>query len=163
MTGFCPLDLVSGDQNAVERAMRHILYLPLSSSSTEPPSSSDATKLSHITNWALHFPLLQSLRDAQARLDTKGVFCSDVPDKDFLTAMTLRDCSVYLQVHMAGKGEVMAKLGDLDLKSAEKMEYWMRVEEPLIEEGWYAGTEEEGEEREAVDCALGREGKEEGE
>jgi inositol-pentakisphosphate 2-kinase len=77
--------------------------------------------------------------------------------------MTLRDCSVYLQVQTDGKGEVVAKLGDLDLKSKEKTGYWRGVEGPLIEEGWYAGTEEGGEEREAVDCALGREGKEEGE
>ena len=49
--------------------------------------------------------------------------------------------------------EVEARLGDLDLKSQGKKEYWRKTELSLIEEGWYEGQESE-EKRQPLVCQL---------
>jgi inositol-pentakisphosphate 2-kinase len=103
--------------------------------------------------WLRYSPLVSKLASLQAILDTKGVFAADPTDKNFLTAMTLRDCSLYMQVPQDLSAPVVAKIGDLDLKRPEKAEYWKDVERPLLEEGWYAGTEKE-EDRQPLDCNL---------
>lgn len=67
--------------------------------------------------------------------------------------MTLRDCSLYLQVPEHLPACIIAKIGDLDLKRPEKAEYWKDVERPLLQEGWYMGTENE-EDKQPLDCNL---------
>ena len=77
-------------------------------------------------------------------------------DEDFLLAMTLRDCTVFVRFPSEGRSEeVEARLGDLDLKSREKKEYWRRSELELIEDGWYGGKESE-EIRQPLVCQLSR-------
>jgi inositol-pentakisphosphate 2-kinase len=71
--------------------------------------------------------------------------------------MTLRDCSVYVRFPAKEKDDekmVEARLGDLDVKSAEKGGAWKRQERELIEGGWYTGSEVE--KRREITCALGR-------
>ena len=36
---------------------------------------------------------------------------------------------------------IMARLGDLDLKSPSKFGEWRKMEQQLIDEGWYTGQE----------------------
>ena len=89
---FCPLSLVSADQNRVAVAADIILGLPESERKEE-----SATRQGLIT-FLLETTLLQRLRDLQMKLDPIGVLAADVSGKDFLTAMTIRDCSLFLKV-----------------------------------------------------------------
>ncbi|QIW94749.1 hypothetical protein AMS68_000267 [Peltaster fructicola] len=85
-------------------------------------------------------PLLASLKQHQQRLDRHGVL--SVKDVDGIVnlcrAMTLRDCTLYVR---RSKGNIEARLGDLDLKQPEKLTSWRNAEKTLIDEGWYANTE----------------------
>lgn len=68
-------------------------------------------------------------------------------EDDIWTAMTLRDCSLFLKVWVRkrrGRGmeaRVDAKVGDLDLKGGEggRAVYWRDVERRLRMGGWYTG------------------------
>jgi len=62
--------------------------------------------------------------------------------------MTLRDCTVFLRFPSE------ARLGDLDVKSPDKENYWNETEQDLINRGFYHGIEEE---RWPNECALGPE------
>jgi inositol-pentakisphosphate 2-kinase len=145
---FCPLDLVSKDDAALYRAARAILGL------SHPISPIGFKRLYRMSRWARKSLLLPRLANLQSSLDPVGVFAADPMDKGFLTAMTLRDCSLYLQVPEHDlSAPIIAKIGDLDLKRPEKADYWKDVERPLLEEGWYLGTERE-EHQQPFDCNL---------
>jgi hypothetical protein len=68
-------------------------------------------------------------------------------EDDIWTAMTLRDCSLFLKIWVRkrrGRGmeaRVDAKVGDLDLKGGEggRAVYWRDVERRLRMGGWYGG------------------------
>lgn len=66
-------------------------------------------------------------------------------DEAYSLAMTLRDCSLFVLVPVAPgaePGEVVAKLGDTDMKNfAVKKEYWVRMEREFHESGVYWNTE----------------------
>jgi inositol-pentakisphosphate 2-kinase len=128
---FCPLDLVSNSSADLRRV----------SSQLVGPNRSLAM-IERFAKWLETNTLLRNLLSYQKRLDQKGVLVGDVDDENFLAAMTLRDCTVFVKFHSEETGkEVEARLGDLDLKSRAKKEYWRRTELELIEEGWYEGKE----------------------
>ena len=88
-------------------------------------------------------PILGRLREQQERLDPCGVLNVNEEDAaavlDVCKAMTLRDCTMFMNVPQ--RGGFQAKLGDLDLKQPEKLEKWRSIERSLIDEGWYANEE----------------------
>lgn len=97
--------------------------------------------------------LLQKLKHLQEAGDPFGILDANRTDpwsKEFLTAMTLRDCTLFLRI---SENCIEAKLGDLDSKTpnAGKLEYWRCLEKVLIQEGWYMGEEKE---KQANDCLL---------
>lgn len=57
--------------------------------------------------------------------------------------MTFRDCSVFVRfpANAANDHLIEARIGDLDLKSPRKAQYWKDTEKALINEGWYTGME----------------------
>ena len=157
--GFCPLDLVSEDREAVCRGLR----LPLSGvvKSTELPADDAYMVGDQLTDSLVFQRLLRSLRDAQVRLDPRGILClpeGDVPSMEFLTATTLRDCTLFIRVRKERWSDeafsVETRLGDLDLKEPEigKIRHWRETERSLVEGGWYAGRSEE------TVCLLARTG-----
>jgi inositol-pentakisphosphate 2-kinase len=85
--------------------------------------------------------LLTRLRDLQQDLDQDGPLGVGEDSQFFPLAMTLRDCSVFLQIFSAAEGsehKVVARLADLDKKNASaKLPYWRRTEQELIEHGAY--------------------------
>ena len=110
--------------------------------------------IERFAKWLETDQLLRQLRSYQVKLDQKGVLAGDVDDEDFLTAMTLRDCTLFVKFQPAESGgKVEARLGDLDLKSRVKKEYWQRSELELIEEGWYEGKEST-DDRQPLVCQL---------
>jgi inositol-pentakisphosphate 2-kinase len=130
---FCPLDLLSKDPH-VTLAVSRLLFAP-----SVPP----AAILHRMSYWLQTNTLLQRLYNYQQIFDRVGPLNGDCNDKDFLCAMTLRDCSVYLRFPSDGDTRpIEARIGDLDLKSKDKKQYWHDLEKQLIDEGWYQGTEE---------------------
>ncbi len=143
---FCPLDLVSSNRDDIIRCAKILLH----------PEPDHAAAL-RFALWVERTPLLRYLRERQQSLDTKGVFKSDPNDEKFRAAMTLRDCTVFLRFledDPYGKS-AEAKLGDLDLKSKDKAQYWRDTERALIDEGWYMGTEK-AEDKQPLTCQLHR-------
>jgi len=91
-SGFCPLRLASGDRSQVVVAVDQILPSPKLS------ASRDERLRGLIVNWILNGSLLQRLKQLQMELDPVGVLEADLATQDFLTAMTLRDCTLFLRV-----------------------------------------------------------------
>jgi inositol-pentakisphosphate 2-kinase len=117
--------------------------------------------------WLSKNTLLPRLRQMQMSLDPVGVLRNDKSNEKFRAAMTLRDCTVFVRFcstsnsgssaefvpDRAGDRRVEARLGDLDLKSPSKAQYWKDTENSLIDEGWYTGTEKK-EDRQPLTCQL---------
>ncbi len=135
--GLCPLNLM--DQNSIVIAVCHIMGLD--PQRLQEYSGSERDMLGRIRDFLFKDPLLRRLRQLQMDKDPKGVLKANAISQDFLAAMTLRDCTLYLKV---SQGSIGARLGDLDLKTGKgKTEYWKALERQLIEGGWYTATEKE--------------------
>ncbi|KAI9706430.1 MAG: Inositol-pentakisphosphate 2-kinase [Candelina mexicana] len=136
---LCPLDLASQDIARIKRAVGFLI----------PPSITSEEHVGELgqrlVEFLLNNPIVPRLQQLQRDLDPLGVLYADVSSSQFLTAMTLRDCTLYLKMRQAGQGPIEARLGDLDLKSPDegKAEYWRAVEKELIDGGWYTGTEDD--------------------
>ena len=89
---FCPLDLVSSKASNVERAVRAILrYTGVAHFSNEELQK-------RLVAFFLGSKLLSKVRDLQQNLDPSGILYANPSTVEFRTAMTLRDCSLYLKV-----------------------------------------------------------------
>ncbi len=89
---FCPLSLVSDDKTKVGTAVDIITSVPKHSDNLTAPARAA------LVEYLYHFPLLKLLRKLQIEKDPLGVLQADLHNKDFLTAMTLRDCTLFLKV-----------------------------------------------------------------
>ena len=158
---FCPLDLVSSNPVRVQEAAMHILR---ANNKHVDPSSELQNQL---VSFLQQTPLLRRIRQLQLEFDPKGILDpeTDPSSTDYLKAMTLRDCTIFLKILISSdddddgggggggggdddenqKSRVEVRIGDLDLKSPEggKVAYWKAIEEELISGGWYMGTEPE--------------------
>ncbi|GKT53184.1 inositol-pentakisphosphate 2-kinase [Colletotrichum tofieldiae] len=93
--------------------------------------------------------ILVPLKKHQLSKDSRGPLLASKNDEEFCTAMTLRDCSLYMrykvQKTLGGQETVVAesfeaKLADLDKKNADwKFTEWRDKEQALVDEGWYTG------------------------
>ena len=92
---FCPLSLVSDKEADVSRAVQEILK-----DSSHVELSNESLQQSLVA-YFLASSLLAKLRSFQQKLDPKGILHSNSRDTDLLTAMTLRDCTLYLKVVIA--------------------------------------------------------------
>ena len=89
---FCPLDLAAKEEDRVMRAVEGIL------AECRSTGLGNEDLRNSIVEFLGTSGLLQRLREIQVKLDPNGVFEADVTKRDFLTAMTLRDCSLFLRV-----------------------------------------------------------------
>ncbi|KAE9367959.1 hypothetical protein N431DRAFT_349172 [Stipitochalara longipes BDJ] len=150
---WCPLELAVRDG----RRLAEIIF-----------SAEEFDKMyPRFSAWLSSNTLLPRLRQMQMTLDPIGVLKNDKNDDKFRAAMTLRDCTVFVRFHPnvnyepdahlvpngAGDRGIEARLGDLDLKSPDKSQYWKDTENSLIDEGWYTGTEKD-ENRQPLTCQL---------
>ncbi|KAK2045552.1 inositol-pentakisphosphate 2-kinase [Colletotrichum somersetense] len=92
--------------------------------------------------------ILTLLKRHQLEKDPRGPLMARKNDEEFCTAMTLRDCSLFMRYRVkdvSGQETVVAesfeaKLADLDKKNADwKFTEWRNKEQALIDEGWYTG------------------------
>jgi len=151
---FCPLDLVSEDRRDLVNVAR-ILLAPISDG--QPVESEH--KIIRFAKWLESNTLLKRLRNYQNLFDKVGPFNAPVEDKDFLRAMTLRDCTVFVRFPEDENAKIEARIGDLDLKSKDKKQYWHDTELALIEEGWYEGLENKEEYQPLNNCSLNKDRK----
>jgi inositol-pentakisphosphate 2-kinase len=93
-TGFCPLDLASGDRDRVTKAVRHLVPKV----EKLPPGQMQGLLEKRISEFLLETPMLSILKERQGALDKLGVLKTDPNDLGFLRATTLRDCTVYIKV-----------------------------------------------------------------
>jgi inositol-pentakisphosphate 2-kinase len=131
---FCPFNFISSDFQDLFQAAVFILTPP---SGKPLPKEDDRDR---VMDWLRKTDLLRKLAKCQAKFDTKGPVGGEV-DKAFRTAMTLRDCTVFLRLPNDRDYPIEARLGDLDLKSAGKVDYWRKTEQELIDGGWYTAKE----------------------
>ena len=101
---FCPLALVSNEKKKLESLVTELLRC----SNFSENASNDLT--SRLVKALWRSPILHKLRDLQVKLNPKGVLRPDPRERDLLTAMTLRDCTLYLKVSQGDTFGVMHML-----------------------------------------------------
>ena len=140
-TEHCPLELISEKSEDRKKAAQNI--------------TQDEQLRDYLTTDVQL--LLQTLRSSQKQLDPLGILGTHVDDMDAVTtlcrAMTLRDCTLFLK--RSGDG-IDARLADLDLKTAEKLDRWADGERKLISDGWYTNEEAKDIRKREVICLLSR-------
>ena len=95
---FCPLALVSDDQQAICDAVNDVL------GQIDIELREYSQLLVRITEFLLTNPLLHHLKKLQTDLDPTGTLKADVTSSDFGKAMTLRDCTLFLKVWHLSSG-----------------------------------------------------------
>lgn len=129
---FCPFDLLSSNDDVLEETVRML------SLTTEFPRTYVSIYKEQIQ------PLLQRLGDLQAEYNNVGLHDFENGEgQDFSISMALRDCSVFVKSRKGEIGFHEVRLADLDLKSSGggKVQRWAWIEQRLVDEGWYMGTE----------------------
>jgi len=89
-----------------------------------------------LSNVARH-PAIHDLKLQQIRHDKLGPLFAEPSDPRFVVAMTLRDCTCFVQLHRRDRS-VKLRMGDFDWKDPlVKFERWRKAEQELIERGFY--------------------------
>lgn len=96
---FCPLDLVSDDRDKVANVVPHVLG-PRSEEDSNDGKEQAENLRTRVVEFLYNNPLLHRLKQVQLDLDPVGVLKADLKSQNFLAAMTLRDCSLFLKVSM---------------------------------------------------------------
>ncbi|KAF7547504.1 hypothetical protein G7046_g8981 [Stylonectria norvegica] len=130
----CPLalanDTAPAELDTVSRIAPHLAKL-----AAQDPSIRKA--LQYTANNAI----LRHLRAAQELADSKGPLNASPEDSEFNLAMTIRDCTAFVQIRPQdtnGTANVQIRLGDFDFKeSAAKFSRWKKAEQELITKGCY--------------------------
>jgi inositol-pentakisphosphate 2-kinase len=156
---ICPLQLLNGNWDTV---YPWILGRVTEQISSHSPKSATSKTADHTTSIATHLAiymtkgdgqsLLQHLLSLQRKLDHHGVLCRmrmnaasqdvrDAFDRNLRLAMTLRDCSLFIRIKYGSAGadakSIECKLGDLDFKSADKIDDWLEKENELLKSDAY--------------------------
>ena len=129
---FCPLDLLSADDDILEEIVKSL-------SITDEVAETSASMFKKRIQ-----PMILRLRVLQAEYTNVSLEAfQNGFDQDFSVSMALRDCSVFVKSRRGAVDFEEVRLADLDLKSSAggKLEKWAQIERRLIDEGWYAGTE----------------------
>ncbi|KAL8927449.1 MAG: hypothetical protein Q9208_002254 [Pyrenodesmia sp. 3 TL-2023] len=151
---LCPLTLLTDDEDNLSSSLHSIL----SCSRGAPLNILDFVR--QMRPYLHQNPLIKLLRDLQTRKDPHGILQTDPSSLDFMTAMTLRDCTMFLKIPNRDDTEAQleVRLGDLDLKTPDgnKAAYWRDTEQQLIDEGWYTATETATTDNRGVPCWLSR-------
>ncbi|KAI4255804.1 MAG: hypothetical protein L6R35_007510 [Caloplaca aegaea] len=151
---YCPLALVADDQEVISSALKSIL-------SGCKGAPLDLPNFVHkLRPFFCNNEIIKMLRDLQIQKDPDGIFESDPSSLDFMTAMTLRDCTMFLKIpnRDSAEAQIEARLGDLDLKTPDgnKAEYWKQTEQQLIDDGWYTATKKTTADAGGAICLLSK-------
>jgi inositol-pentakisphosphate 2-kinase len=162
-TPYCPLTLVSGKREFVQDTAIHILEKQRFYSHLDVEARARLTErfIKYLVTDGLE--VLRTLGRFQQGLDTRGVFGVEARKVDaqtfmFETAMTLRDCTLFVKILHDESAAVEARFGDLDGKASPngKLAYWTYVESRLVNGGWYLGKEALREKVKEETCLLSK-------
>lgn len=151
---ICPLTLVSGDEKSMyiwaEKMVEQELDGHLKDFSAEGREIFIAALGDRLVEYLTvgdGFTLLTHLRWLDSVLDSEGILAyeshpmKELHGRNLRLAMTLRDCSLFIKIPYTAADNpqvpIIAKLGDLDFKSAEKFDDWKEKEEKLLAEDLY--------------------------
>ncbi|OAL43780.1 hypothetical protein IQ07DRAFT_287560 [Pyrenochaeta sp. DS3sAY3a] len=151
---ICPLALVSGDDKSLyiwaEKMVEQELDGQLKDFSDEGRELFIAALGDRVVEYLTAgdgFTLLTHLRWLDSVLDSEGILAyeshpmKELYGRNLRLAMTLRDCSLFIKIPYTAADNphvpIIAKLGDLDFKSAEKFDDWKEKEEKLLAEDLY--------------------------
>lgn len=135
---FCPLNLVKAADFPRDETVARDIAADLRRCYTQMTEH----EARNLTNWLRSCELVQRLRRIQWDHDHTAQITDD---EAYSLAMTLRDCSLFVLVPKgpnAPPGQVVAKLGDTDMKNfAVKKEYWIKMEKEFHDSGVYWNTD----------------------
>lgn len=136
---FCPLNLVKAADFARDDEQHIARDIAADLRRCYKMTEHEARNL---TAWLRSCELLQRLR----RIQWDNDHTAHITDDDaYSLAMTLRDCSLFVLVPSAPNappGQVVAKLGDTDMKNfAVKKDYWVKMEKEFHDSGVYWNTD----------------------
>ena len=94
---FCPYDLM-GRRADMSRAIDSIMKAKWGKKPEENLMGDECSIHDRIVDALWRGNLLGTLHNLQIHLDGDGMFGGKVEGRDFLTAMTLRDCTLYIRV-----------------------------------------------------------------
>lgn len=94
-SNLCPLDLVSEDSHRVRLAVKAII------DDSKCPGSIRSWVEYRLAESFTGSPMIRLLQSLQQQLDPKGIFQVNPNDPEFLTAMTLRDCTMFIVVDLS--------------------------------------------------------------
>ena len=100
-SSFCPLKLASDNRVQVVEAVDQIL----TSSRFLELRREDLRAL--VVDWILQSSLIKRLKQLQIEMDPVGVFEADLLSQSFLTAMTLRDCTLFLKASLSLSADML--------------------------------------------------------
>ncbi|KAI9681911.1 MAG: Inositol-pentakisphosphate 2-kinase [Bathelium mastoideum] len=145
---FCPLNLASEKLTIRFTALVGIFGKFLEEWTGEPWDPEKILSEQYPPKWETEFSRFQAfffneggnfirlLRTLQEHWDSKGVLAETI-DPQLPLAMTVRDCTLFLQFPKDGQKPIEARLGDLDIKLTEKIPEWQAKESALLKELWY--------------------------
>ncbi|KTW28756.1 uncharacterized protein T551_02606 [Pneumocystis jirovecii RU7] len=114
-TRYCPLDLASENQTRIQKSIKAILIKNQIYNQNIEINLSTYLQRSQLIN---HLKYLQS-------------------SSPRTLSMVFFDCTIYITFLHEEIFDI--KILDLDCKSQTKVEYWDKIEQQLIDEGWYLG------------------------
>jgi inositol-pentakisphosphate 2-kinase len=133
----CPLTLNSDGYQAAKDSSRRLV----------PHLDDLSDDLSSTLDVLRDEDAFECLRQAQEDNDEVGPLGAEPDDTRFALAMTLRDCTCFAVMSTrAGVGRdarrpLKVRFGDFDMKIPKfRLDYWRRVEEQLIEGGFYTAS-----------------------
>ena len=88
--GSCPLNLMSSDRTKIKLFVDYVME------SNSKQASQEVQR--RLIDFLYRNTLLERVKRLQLDLDPHGVFKANLKSSDFLAAMTLRDCSLFLRV-----------------------------------------------------------------
>ncbi|KAF4581927.1 Inositol-pentakisphosphate 2-kinase [Ophiocordyceps camponoti-floridani] len=146
----CAMELrnLIGDPN---RALPETKPCPLALANPDAPSSQASSPFRiaphlegigaddhfrHALETIANHPALQQLKTQQRIHDALGPLHAE-PSKAFLVAMTLRDCTCFVQIHHRQQS-LLLRMGDFDWKDPSvKFKGWRQAEKDLIDGAFY--------------------------
>ncbi|KAK9372797.1 inositol-pentakisphosphate 2-kinase [Lipomyces chichibuensis] len=166
---FCPLDLVSGSRQRVEKSVRALLPNQLNIKTGTMLTVERLRRI--LTDFIINTEVFKTLAHIQDKMDKNGIIDASGSEEstDFLTAMTVRDCTAFVRIIYSELNEdktretkecnadgrsthievdgyyfaVSCRLADLDIKdgSGTKSAYWQSIENNLNAGGWYTSDD----------------------
>ncbi|KAK9236035.1 inositol-pentakisphosphate 2-kinase [Lipomyces kononenkoae] len=106
--GFCPFDLVSGSRQRVEKSVRALLPKQLDITSGMVLTLERVRTI--VTEFIMHTDVFRALAQIQRNMDKHGVMDASHSEEpmNFLTAMTVRDCTAFVRIIYSEFDEITA-------------------------------------------------------